>query len=73
MTSVDHIESDAYPEAIKLFRNTFTYLLKDNEDVMLSVLTGITRVTKENIFSGLNNLKAFGVLDSELFSHYRFT
>jgi len=40
--------------------------LKDNEHLEFGILTGVYRVAKESIFSGLNNLEVFTVFDSAL-------
>ena len=47
----------------------FSNTLKDNEYLQFAVVTGILRVVKEGIFSGLNNLSVYTVLDSD-FSDY---
>ena len=45
-----------YGEAISFIRNFFSTALKDNQYLAFSVLTGILRIAKESIFSGLNNI-----------------
>ena len=52
-----------YDEAIVFFRNLLSGGLKDNPAVFRGVLTGILRVAKESIFSGLNNLIVYSILD----------
>ena len=67
-----------WSEAVGFFRNFFEATFKTNEHVYRSIITGITRISKESIFSGLNNLKVvttasdaytecFGFLESEVF------
>lgn len=53
-----------YDQAIDFFRTLLGAALKDNEELFKGVLTGILRIAKESIFSGLNNLRvvAFGGL-----------
>lgn len=46
-----------WSEAVSFFRNLFEATFKTNEHVYRSIVTGITRISKESIFSGLNNLK----------------
>ena len=46
-------------EARDFFRDFYSTVLKDNEYLEMAVLTGIVRVAKENIFSGLNNLRVY--------------
>jgi hypothetical protein len=47
--------------------------LKDNPHLLKAVLTGILRVAKENLFSGLNNLKVLTVLDNAYAQYFGFT
>ncbi len=62
-------EKGYYNEAISFFRTFFSSALKDNEYLQLGVMTGILRVAKEGIFSGLNNLLVRTVLNE----HYSTT
>jgi len=58
-----------YDEVIPFMRGLLSGALKDNSFLFKGVLTGIYRVAKESIFSGLNNLLVYTVLD-ERYSHY---
>jgi hypothetical protein len=58
-----------YKEMVEFIRNLFSTALKDNDALEFSVMTGILRTAKEGIFSGLNNLKVYTILQ-EPFSHY---
>ena len=58
-----------YEEIIAFMRNFFSGGLKDNPHLAYGFLTGILRVAKESIFSGLNNLKIYSLLDNT-YSHY---
>ncbi len=71
------IEGGFYGEVVQFFRNFFSAGLKDNPFLWRGMLTGILRVSKENVFSGLNNLsvfpltnprfqRCFGLLDDEV-------
>ena len=51
-----------YDEMITLIRNLLTSALKDNPYVEKVLITGILRVAKESIFSGLNNLEVNTIL-----------
>ncbi len=62
-----------YSEVINFFRGFFGAGLKDNEDIFKAVLTGILRVAKENLFSGLNNLSIYSMLDKEYGAYFGFT
>ena len=52
-----------YEQVILFMRNLFSGGLKDNRHLSYGFLTGILRVAKESIFSGLNNLKVNSILD----------
>ena len=62
-----------YQEVIVFMRNFLSGGLKDNPDLAFGVLTGIMRVSKENLFSGLNNLTVNTVLDEKYSSYFGFT
>lgn len=53
--------SGYYPEAIKFFRSFYSEAFKTNPSLDFAILTGVLRVAKESIFSGLNNLKVSSV------------
>ncbi|WP_418965398.1 AAA family ATPase [Cetobacterium sp.] len=61
-----------YDDAIFFFRNFLSAALKGNPYLEFSVLTGILRVAKESIFSGLNNLTVSTILDSD-FNYFGLT
>lgn len=65
--------SDFYEEIINFMRNFFSGGLKDNENLAYGFLTGILRVAKESIFSGLNNLKIDSLLDEAYSRYFGFT
>lgn len=63
-----------YYEEITLFmRNLFSGGFKDNKHLAFSFLTGILRVAKESIFSGMNNLSINSVLDHKYSAYFGFT
>lgn len=62
-----------YVEAISFIRNFFSTALKDNQYLAFSVLTGILRIAKESIFSGLNNIRVYSVLDKKYSDYFGFT
>ena len=62
-----------YPEIINFMRNFFSGGLKDNPHLAFGFLTGILRVAKESIFSGMNNLKPYSILDDGYSSYFGFT
>ena len=64
---------DFYLKTINFMRNLFSGGLKDNPHLAFGFLTGILRVAKESIFSGMNNLKINSILDSDYSSYFGFT
>ena len=74
---INAFDKGYYNEAINFFQTFYSSALKTNNSLKYGVLTGITRIIKEGIFSGLNNLKVdtilnkkyseyFGLLESEV-------
>ena len=62
-----------YDKVILFMRNLFSGGLKDNRHLSFGFMTGILRVAKESIFSGLNNLKINSILDEKYSSYFGFT
>lgn len=62
-----------YPEIVNFMRNFFSGGLKDNPHLAFGFLTGILRVAKKSIFSGMNNLKTYSILDDGYSSYFGFT
>lgn len=62
-----------YDEVIAFMRNLFSSVFKDNEDLEFGILTGILRVAKESLFSGLNNLVVNTILDEKYSNYFGFT
>lgn len=62
-----------YDEIIDFMRVFLSAALKDNPNLFKGVLTGIYRVAKESIFSGLNNLKVFTIMDNKYTNYFGFT
>lgn len=65
--------SGCYEQVIGFMRNLFSSCLKDNDQLHFGVLTGILRVAKESLFSGLNNLVVNTILDEKYASYFGFT
>ncbi len=65
--------ADYYTQITGFMRNLFSGAFKDNPYLAYGFLTGILRVAKESIFSGLNNLKVNSVLDKKFSEHFGFT
>lgn len=64
---------DYYDAVVGFFRNFFGAALKDNPFLFKSVLTGILRVSKESLFSGLNNLKSYSMMHPKYAPYFGFT
>lgn len=62
-----------YDKVVLFMRNLFSGGLKDNQHLSYGFLTGILRVAKESIFSGLNNLVINSVLDDKYSQYFGFT
>ena len=62
-----------YEEIILFMRNLFSGGFKDNKHLAFGFLTGILRVAKESIFSGMNNLSINSVLDHKYSAYFGFT
>ncbi len=62
-----------YSRVIDFMRNLFSAAFKDNSHLSYGFLTGILRVAKESIFSGMNNLKVYSILDDRFSSYFGFT
>ena len=64
---------DFYDQVILFMRNLFSGGLKDNSHLTFGFLTGILRVAKESIFSGLNNLSVYSIVDDSFSEYFGFT
>ena len=62
-----------YDSVIRFMRNLFSGGLKDNKHLSYGFLTGILRVAKESIFSGLNNPKINTILENKYSQYFGFT
>lgn len=62
-----------YDDMVNLLRNLLGNALKSNEDLFMAVLTGCLRISKESIFTGLNNLKVHTISDVRYDEYFGFT
>lgn len=62
-----------YEEMIALIRSLLESALKTNEHLAFSVITGCLRITKESIFTGLNNLEMISILEPSYDEYFGFT
>lgn len=71
---IQHAWEDGYYEdMIRFMRQFYSEVLKGNDALEFAVLTGVLRVAKESIFSGLNNLKVCSVLSEAYSDVFGFT
>ncbi|MFG6393349.1 MAG: ATP-binding protein [Lachnospiraceae bacterium] len=62
-----------YDEMVSFIRSLFESALKTNESLKFAVITGCLRISRESIFTGLNNLKVVSVLDESYAEYFGFT
>lgn len=62
-----------YEEMIQFIRSVFESALKSNRALEFAVITGCLRISKESIFTGLNNLKIYSVLNEQYGNAFGFT
>lgn len=65
--------SGYYDEVVGFMRNLLSAALKDNDNLEFGILTGILRIAKESLFSGLNNLVVNTILDDKYAEYFGFT
>ncbi|MEE4356853.1 MAG: AAA family ATPase [Desulfococcaceae bacterium] len=66
-------ENGYYGEIISFMRNFLGGGLKDNSHLFKGVITGILRIAKESVFSDLNNLRVYSILDRQFAASFGFT
>lgn len=64
---------DFYPQMLDVIRGLFDNAMKTNEHLELAVLTGCLRISKESIFTGMNNFACYSILDTEFSEYFGFT
>ena len=62
-----------YDQITDIMRSIYSKSLKDNPYIKIAVLTGCLRIAKESIFTGLNNLKVYSILDYAFEEYFGFT
>ena len=65
--------SSFYPQMVSFLRSLFESALKTNPSLEFSVITGCLRISRESIFTGLNNLEIFSVLNHSYAEYFGFT
>ena len=66
-------ENGYYEQMIFLIRNLLEQALKTNNSLKFAVMTGCMRISKESIFTGLNNLKVLSITDERYDEYFGFT
>ena len=66
-------EKRYYAEMLDVVRAVFEYAVKTNEYLQFAVVTGCLRVARESIFTGMNNLAVYSVLDNRFSEYFGFT
>ncbi|MCD7834061.1 MAG: ATP-binding protein [Lachnospiraceae bacterium] len=66
-------ENDYYEDMVILLRQIFGYALKSNQSLKFGILTGCMRVSKESLFSDLNNPKIYSMVNDECDEWFGFT
>lgn len=66
-------ERGYYDQMVMFVRNMFEHALKTNDSLKFAVLTGCMRISKESIFTGLNNLKVLSIAEAQFDEAFGFT
>ncbi len=66
-------ENGFYDEIIQFYKNLYSSSLKGNDSIYFSLITGVLEISKESLFSGLNNLNTFSIVDDNLIEYFGFT
>ena len=66
-------DSGFYQEIISFMRNFLSAVFKDNPSLFMGVITGVSRISKESLFSGLNNLKVNTIFDDKFSEYFGMT
>ena len=66
-------QNNYYEEMVEFLRSVFSSALKTNDALEKGVMTGCLRISKESIFTGLNNFTAYSVLNNISSESYGFT
>lgn len=64
---------DYYDDAIEFFRNFLSAALKDNPHLHKGLLTGVLRIARDSVFTGLNHLEVYTLLRPEYAAHFGFS
>ncbi len=62
-----------YDEVVSFIRGVFSSALKGNDYVEMAIMAGVLRVSKESLFSDLNNVRVYGIVEKEYNEYFGFT
>lgn len=62
-----------YNDIVSFIREVFSSSLKGNDNLEFSIMTGVLRVSKESLFSDLNNVKVYSIIDEKYNEFFGFT
>ena len=62
-----------YNDIVSFIREVFSSSLKGNDNLELAIMTGVLRVSKESLFSDLNNVKVYSIIDDKYNEFFGFT
>ena len=65
-------ENNLYDECIDFFKELYSSSLKGNDFIILSICTGVLEISKESLFSGLNNLEVCSIINDDLSNYFGF-
>lgn len=66
-------EQGYYPQMLDVIRGMFSVAMKTNECLKFGVVTGCLRISKESIFTGVNNFTSYSVLNEDFSEYFGFT
>ena len=66
-------QNDCYDEMVDFLRSVFSSSLKTNDALEKGIMTGCLRISKESIFTGLNNFSSYSILDNIANEYFGFT
>ena len=66
-------EVGAFEECMPFFKELYSNALKGNDSLLFAIMTGVLEISKESLFSGLNNIGVYSVIDNRFSSYFGFT
>jgi len=66
-------EAKCFDACVPFFKELYSNAVKGNESLLFAFLTGVLEISKESLFSGLNNINVYSVIDNRFSSYFGFT